>query len=603
MKTTDGQTLDSSQAVAQSQWPRTNKARVEGTRTLDTAALSVSNAFWVEYDGLVWCRITVVPKRPVTVDSLAVEVPLNKEFSDVTNQGWMGNGDGGLQVFQENNLFATAAKTPVHVDRESGQFTWRMTLVDRPTELAAPRTITLGMIATPARPKIWRTPIFDARSVEGGGPWFPPGLEFMPAADPGGDYYGGASGGRLYVHTEFKTTPSVTTDVEGTTDWDRYGYEWVTDPDFRYPGSGRVPVDVTSKSFRDFFAWRFWRYQQKYGFAGLYFDNPQHGSLDTRDVVKRLYNITLQCRNSFLCPITFGGANNGTLDMRYMAFWQYHWDGENLNSVLQPTDTYLGILNPQVFRAEYMGHNYGWPARLLGQGRVRPEAVASHGGPEAVYDHVAGLALLHDTAIPRMMPESVLPGGSAMNGVEKRLIDAIERHGYWHWAYQFLPYWRQHVVTLPREGLYASLYLGRPSELLDCNGDGIDAYFERQQARGLPGVLRNANRFKIEEARSQLKTMKAKAFVIVYNDTAWEGSLRLPVDWDQLGLGKPESLMATNAVHSTGFRGEQTTNAKGETVEKAVFFNRPDEYAKIEEGQLVMPMTKFNYRMLVVERP
>ncbi|MGA2618240.1 MAG: glycoside hydrolase domain-containing protein [Thermoguttaceae bacterium] len=603
MKTADGQTLDSSTATAQPKWARTNKTRVEGTRTLETAAFSLSNAFWAEYDGLVWCRLTVVPKRPVTVDSLVVEVPLNKVFSDVTNQGWMGNGDGGIQVFQEDNVFSTNTKTPVRVDNENGQFTWRMTLFDKPTELAAPRTITLGMIATPVRPKIWRTPMFDSRSVEGGGPWFPGGLEFMPAADPGIDYYSGASGGRLYVHTEFKITPSVTTDVEGTTDWDRYGYEWATDSDYRYSGSGRVPVDVTSKSFRDYFAWRFWRYQQKYGFAGLYFDNPQDASLDTRDVVKRLYNITLQYRQGFVWPIQFGGAKNGTLDMRYMGFWQYHWDGENLNSVLQPGDTYLGILNPRVFRAEYMGHNFGWPARLLGQGRVRPGAVQSHGGPEAVYDHVSGLALLHDTAIPRMMPESVLPGGSAMNQVEKRLFDAIDRHGYWHWAYQFLPYWRQHIVTLPREGMYASFCLGRPSELLDCTGDGIDAYFDRQQPRALPGVIRNVNRWKVEEARAELMAMKPKAFVIVYNDTAWEGTLRLRVDWDKLGLGKPESLKATNAVHSTGFRVENANGAKGEMIEKAVFFSRPQEYAKIEQGELVMPMTKFNYRMIVIEHP
>jgi hypothetical protein len=225
--------------------------------------------------------------------------------------------------------------------------------------------------------------------------------------------------------------------------------------------------------------------------------------------------------------------------------------------------------------------------------------VAAHGGPEAVYDQGAGLALLHDTAIPRMMPCCILPGG-AMREVEKRLTDAIARHGYWHWAYQFLPYWRQHIVTLPREGLYASLYIGRPSELLHGGGETIDRYFEQYQPRCLPAILRQVNRFKVGEARAELATIKDKAFLVVYNDSDWEGALRLKVDWRKLSLGEPETLRAINAVHSTGFRVEQAKNAKGEEVEKGVFFPRPEESARIDNGELVFPMTKFNYRMIVL---
>jgi hypothetical protein len=35
---------------------------------------------------------------------------------------------------------------------------------------------------------------------------------------------------------------------------------------------------------------------------------------------------------------------------------------------------------------------------------------------------------------------------------------------------------------------------------------------------------------------------------------------------------------------------------------KAELFPRPKEYARIENGELVLPMTKLNYRMIVIEK-
>ena len=80
------------------------------------------------------------------------------------------------------------------------------------------------------------------------------------------------------------------------------------------------------------------------------------------------------------------------------------------------------------------------------------------------------------------------------------------------------------------------------------------------------------------------------------------GVMRLKPDWQKLGLGPPEGLTAENAVHSTGFRIEKEKDKDGKEVEKAVFFPRPEEYAKIENGEIVFPMTKWNYRMIVLEK-
>jgi hypothetical protein len=118
----------------------------------------------------------------------------------------------------------------------------------------------------------------------------------------------------------------------------------------------------------------------------------------------------------------------------------------------------------------------------------------------------------------------------------------------------------------------------------------------------LPSYISATNFYETEAARKEFVRMQDKTIMIIYNNTEWEGVMRLKPDWDKLGLGSPETLTAENAVHSTGFRLEKTTNEKGEEIEKGVFFERPEEYARIENGELVFPMTKFNYRMIVISK-
>jgi hypothetical protein len=366
---------------------------------------------------------------------------------------------------------------------------------------------------------------------------------------------------------------------------------------FQRPTEGLITPTVASKSFRDFFVWRYWRYQQKYGYRGLYYDNPYGPALKLRDVTKRLYNVTLSNPQFAARDTDIGLASNGIYNMAFSGFFTYQWNGEHLNSVIGPNDTYRGFLDPAVFRAEYMGHNYGWPVMILGQGRVRRAAVEAAGGPEAVQDHVEGLALLHDTAIPGMMPCCIVHDGSEINQVTTRLYKAIERHHFFHWTYQHVPYWQQQLVTLPQEKMYASWYIAQPSKL---TGDKPDLARYFTMYRHLPHHIQQRLLQEVAAARDELAGMKDKAILIVYNDSEWEGEMRLKPDWTKLGLGAPETLMAENAVHSTGFRLEKVKDTDGKEVEKAAFFERPEEYAKIENSALVFPMTKYNYRMIVI---
>jgi hypothetical protein len=658
VKTVDGEVLDTSVAEARTDWTKKNKTRVEGSRVVDGKGLSLKNTLWSEYDGVVWNTVAIEPNRKVKIRSMELEVPLTREFTDVINSRdyslgetgelkpdgftgspttcvWLGNGDGGIQWLCETDgrFFLEDAQKALRVEVKPEGATLRVVMIDVPTDFDALHEMQFGFIATPARPKTWRTPEHSAyRSpipdAGGGAAWYQPGHIFVPAPDIGHAYGGGGGGdGCLYV---FSSHINTRTDASGTDDFKHFGDEWLANSAERAAGpEAIVGVTSASKSLRDWFVWRYWRFQQKYGYGGLYYDGAaevpsrnryafsdyvkRDGAtaytipiLGTRDIQKRLYNVTLSNPYVAARDMWIGEHQSGEPNMAYMGFSTHNWNGENFNAIInEKQQTYRGVVDPAMFRAELMGHNFGWPVRFLGQSRIRPEWIEAHGGAEAVYDQLTGLVLLHDTAIPYHMPCCMLPG--VRGETAKRLDDAIEKHRYFHWAFQFTPYWHQDIVSLPDENMHASFYISDPSELRVFSAhhnpgiSDIDSYFDKH----LPGHIKSNNRSAFVRTAGTL-TMDAlppkKAIMIVYNNTEWEGKMRLKPDWKKLGFDSPEGLKVENAVHSRGFRVEKTTNEKGQEIEKGVFFERPEEYAKIENGELVFPMTKWDYRMIVIEK-
>ena len=220
-----------------------------------------------------------------------------------------------------------------------------------------------------------------------------------------------------------------------------------------------------------------------------------------------------------------------------------------------------------------MGHNLGWPVMFLGQGRIRNEA-ADKFGVENVYDHVEGLALLHDTG---------LVNGILTGEREERMIDRSANVRRKHWldspAYQFIPYWRQDIVKLPSDRMYASFYC------LDRD------------------LMAKTKEWQFHTAATPDRKVPRKTVMIVYNDSDWAGEMRLKPDWAKLGFATTDGVTVENAVHSTGFRIEKIKNDKGEDIEKGVLFPRPEETARIENGEVIFPMTPFNYRMIVFTQP
>jgi len=613
LETGEGEVFDFSTVKCENEWSKRSHVRVEGRRRVERDAFSVTNAFWAEYDGLIWCTLTLTPKETVR-GSLVIELPLNGMFSDVIKAGghrdtgalgpegfagegsvWLGNGDGGIQVLPSGGR--------MRVEKKNGAATLRYVVAEG-AEFSGPFAFTLGFAATPMRPKTWRTPEYPhyrgkGAGNGGGGAWYPPGYDFKPAADRGSGF-----GAPLYCPYVFTSQVNTMDDASGIEEYRRYGAEWTADP-FVQPQDGGVHPSFNLKPLRDYFVWRYWRYREKYGFKGLYFDNPGDGALlNLRDLVKRLYNIALRNKDFPPRDMDIGIASNGAYNMAFGAFFIYQWNGENLNSVVLRGSHYLNVLNPAVFRAEYMGHNFGWPVRFLGQGRITREAVEAAGGIEVADGHFMGLSFLHDT-LNNLSSWNFMPSGlwpEPYHTVMRRTVDAMDRHDFSHWATQFVPYWSQEIVPLPAEHLYASLYIARPSRLLSAIEAGNDRAIADYFDHNLPDRIRRSICRDVRDAEDALSKMKDKVILIVYNDSEWEGTLRLKPDWAKIDLGAPEDLKVENAVHRRGFRLETGKNEKGEDVEQGVFFDRPEEEAKIEAGELVFPITKWSYRMIVVSR-
>ncbi|MDD5704643.1 MAG: DUF6067 family protein [Kiritimatiellae bacterium] len=627
VKTADGEVLDTSTVDAKAEWTKIRRTRIEGRMLVEGKAVSLENSLWAEYDGFLWCTLKVTPRANADVASLEMELPLTREFTDVINpcdyslrttgklkpEGytgaferpiWLGNGDGGIQLLggADNRYFIKEFRKGIRVDVSQEGATLRLTMIDTPTAFKAPYEVQFGLMATPARPKLLHTPVFKRITQMGNGGWYPDGLEYVPAADPGRDYYGGGGGegNGPYVHTSpFNVTPEALAKDAAK------NREYLFADEFRANPRSRelmVTTDLKSKVARDFFVWRHQRYQDKYGLHALYIDGPGGRMLCLRDVMKRLYNIALDNHRFAADEAHIVIHMCAMPDMSAEAFGTGIWDGENLGSrINEQQQTYLGVVDPAVFRAVYMGHNFGWPVRVLGGGRLNRKWVAANGGPEAVIDQFQGLELLHDNT-----PTSWhLDSGGPMDAVCKRAKEAFAKYNLGDWVCQFLPYWHQDIVKLPDENMHASFYIARPSQITpggEMSYGYASGYFN--MGKYLPPYIAStmALRNVSEAERRDVARMKDRVVMVVYNNTVWEGVMRLKPDWKKIGLGSPDSLTATNAVHSSGFRLEKAKNDKGEEIEKGVFFPRPEEYAKIEGEELVFPMTKWNYRMIVLEK-
>jgi hypothetical protein len=385
----------------------------------------------------------------------------------------------------------------------------------------------------------------------------------------------------------------MTLDLANINDPDvqEFGDEWLKDQDTRWRQNiGTVsflPVTHDSKSYRDWVLWRMSELFKRAPYVGVYYDvtdvinssNPYAGAgspredgtriptgsvLGLRDITKRMYNL---CRRSYPDGTTMF-HDSGTPHMGYMAFCEIFYDGENLNSAINAQrPTYRGLMTPGLFRAEYMGHNFGPQLWWLAQGRIAKDTVQKFGA-DVLEDHMAGLMLLHDCPV-------MFGGGFSQWHANEPLVrtqDAIRKYELNSCGYKFLPYWKDSTVSGLKENQYASFYVHQP---LPINHEYWQFYSRVETDTNLPH----------------------RAIGIFCNESDWKGDMLAKVDLKKLGFADGAKIKAINAVHSTGFRVDNS----GTPQEKGVYFPKPEESATLNGDELRFPMTEWNYRMIVLE--
>jgi len=166
------------------------KATYRATGVFPGVTVEVTNA--IEYDGMAWLTLRIVPRRPVRVDGLVFDIPLRegqatllheipdeirRVYAGVTPAGtgtvwdstriantslhgnfkplfWLGNEDRGLTWFGETDRgWSLDEKKPaIEVIRRPGEVVLRLNLINQPLLLQSPRTISFGLQATPVKP-------------------------------------------------------------------------------------------------------------------------------------------------------------------------------------------------------------------------------------------------------------------------------------------------------------------------------------------------------------------------------------------------------------------------------------------------------------------
>jgi hypothetical protein len=621
--------LDSAGKPAEGGWTTIKDGRIEGIRRLSWPEIEVENQMWMEYDGLLWSTVRVLPDRELTVTRMTLEIPVADAFSKLINPSdyslvdtgkvpeegwhesfrpvWVGNAYGGIQWMAQSDVSwnVTDRRKEVSVVPGEDGATLRVTFIDKPTVLTEPLEVSFGLIATPARdryPQYRRWLSADA-PIAWGYTWFPKGSEMAPAPDKWATNYGpfirhrpeNPKPNSRWVDGKWRfaekaySGPYVShgrtrTDLETFKD---FGDEWRAN--VNDTSVGTTTVTQTAASYRDFFVWRFARLMEQKPFAALYYDVSRPVStnnvlggggarkdgrlmmteslLGCRNIVKRLYHMVKSRYPDGIIKYHMSGQPN----MGFLAFCDAMVDGENTASLLRSNEqdprTYRGLMTPAIYRAEYMGHNFGavsdWLPQFTRHGGWDYESLATPEGVAAC-DQILGLTLLHDASLWKayMTPLSY-----------ERMRKALRRHN-WGSKYKMIPYWEQDIVDCP-DNMMASLYV-EPEGTVQTEPIDTAGYYYRS-----------------------LGTTAKKVILIVYNESYEKGKLSLDVDWGKLGFESTEGLKVENAVHSTGLV-ETTDGETGET--KWELGPDPEETATIEDGELVFPMTPYNYRMIVIWR-
>jgi hypothetical protein len=413
--------------------------------------VEVRGATAVEYDGMMWCELTV--DHPEALDRLAIDIPLRAERAlyrhryaytwdstkvtgnlppgdGVVDQDkfipyyWLGDNDRGLFWFCESDeMWPNGQQSgAVQVIRSAGRVTLRLNILAPGQKLPANWKLGFGLQATPVKPlpKAWRKwrlqpgrnanvsiiwPTPDPNSLR----WY----GYPEATDPvlfhqrvAGLHQAGVRA-VPYLCLSFLSAACP--------EWPYFGKYWSMGPvdtgsaDVAQYGAGFAMVSPLGKGYSDFIVNKTADFVKRYGVDGLYHDNTHPYSSTSgdaglgyerdgqrystfpirayRDLYRRMYAV-IKAKPT---PTFTMAHMSGKVTIPILAYDDSYLDGEHFRGVVK--DSYMDMLSLDTFRAEYMGRQWGIMPFFL------PEFDAAHAQQVEPTRGLMALLMLHDTGV------------------------------------------------------------------------------------------------------------------------------------------------------------------------------------------------------------
>ena len=464
----------------------------------------------IEYDGYTWTEVALEPEGDVAVDELRLtwSMPLEQArlmhadagrwihnaagslapdgwSSDWVHFFWLGNEERGLAWYAESERHwqPSESKPAIHAVREGDRVKVTVRLIAEPVTLSAAVQYGFGMMATPVRPR-----------PEGARRW-----RMAPGVRPTFRIIWPNANMKYYGHTEpedpGKFAERVTTDhangclvvpyvnlnyiSAGAPEWGYYGRRWgdpsraVTPTDVAAMGYASMGTCPRVRDWQDFILYRINEMIDRYEVDGIYIDcwNPypckvggcgwtdEDGKVHPtrpirayREIIKRVYALFSRRRPDPLLMVHMSSQ----VDIPMLSFTHTILDGEQFRSAnLQ--DDYLDLLPPDMFRAEFMGRNWGPVAFFLPEFGDQQK---TRGTP-----NLAAYLMLHDV--------NAWPIWSEI-GPWSRLYEAADEFGIEE--ARFLPYWEDSGARAEAQVLVSSYVRdGRAMLAVVNTGEAIEA--------------------------------------------------------------------------------------------------------------------------------
>ena len=485
--------------------------RLAGKARLHELSLSLDAR--MEYDGMLWMTLTVRPRAGnQRIDRLAIQIPMRSAAATlmITGRGtspntgkiqpvktrmngqvaiWLGNEKAGLSWFcpEYRDWHCPAPDPRVEIEPGDDGVLVTLNLISRPVDLEGERRFSFGFMPTPVRPKApgWRSWGFGSQPSDAPIDIYTEGWAMGHGSPIPGERFQRhylkqiEQGKRLFYYVTLSSNSPV------TPAYGLFGDEWATSPLGNRPyapgGDSRAHTGVCpgAPSLSDWMLWAFKANISDAGLpvTGLYVDvtstahcsNSYHGCgyddtagnriatlpiLGVRRWQKRLYTYLRQQHPGAILM----NHESARIHLYHLGFCDTMVDGENLTMLLQ-SKSYPELLPLDTWRAEYMGHPFGFIAVFLpeftrsfaGDQKRKAEYMGEERIPEVEY--IAGMCITHDNL--------VWPAYS--NPRPYRALEAAKKTFGWDDKVEFLPYWdNAQYVNLPDnpdpEHVVCSLY-------------------------------------------------------------------------------------------------------------------------------------------------